>query len=92
MPGVLDPILISDIFASQNWILMKLKPIKSSSPAVLAALWTVLGPHGDDDDDFIVDDDDDDDDFILVETCIDPCGPNTVQRAASTATDDDFIF
>ena len=32
------------------------------------------------------------DDFIIVETCTDPCGPNTVQRAASTAADDDFII
>ena len=27
MPGVLDPILISDIFTLQNWILMNLKPM-----------------------------------------------------------------
>ena len=26
-----------------------------------------------------------------VESCTDSCGPNTVQRAASTAADDDFI-
>ena len=31
-----------------------------------------------------------DDDFIVVETCTDPRGPNTVQRAAGIAADDDF--
>ena len=31
------------------------------------------------------------DDFIVVETCTDPCGPNTVRSAASTAANDDFI-
>ena len=32
-----------------------------------------------------------DDDFIIIETCTDPCGPNTVQGAVSTAAVDDFI-
>ena len=69
--------------------------IKSSSAAVIAAFWTVLGPHGSVQVSTTIKLSSAavlaaDDDFIVVETCTDQCGPNTVQRAASTAADDDF--
>ena len=79
--------------------------IKSSSAAVLFALWTGLGPHGSVQVSTIIKSSSPcgpntiqraastaaDDDFIIVETCTNPCGLNKVQRAAKTAADDDFI-
>ena len=62
----------------------KLKVFESKSAAALAALRTVLGPHGS------VQVSSTAADYDLL-TCTDLCGPNTVRRAASPAANDDLL-